>query len=80
MLYSKDKIKATVESKGYARFNDDENKTYDVNIVGIRNSVPGRKVTNLFDDTITVSYKDETGTWQYVEWANTTDQIGRAHV
>ena len=39
MLYSKDKIKATVESKGYAWFNDDENKTYDVNIVGIRNQI-----------------------------------------
>ena len=43
------------------------NKGYDVNIVGIRNSATGQAVTNLFDDRISVSYK-ENGNWIYKEW------------
>ena len=73
MLYSRDKIRATLESKGYRWFNDNSNKSYDVNIVGIRNSRTGNKVTNLFDDLLTISYKDEKGVWKYFEWAATTD-------
>jgi len=73
MSYTKEQIQAAVEAKGYAWFNDDANKTYDVNIVGVRNSSTGLKVTNLFDDVITLSYKDENGNWQYHEWANTTE-------
>ena len=33
----------------------------------------GKKVTNVFDDFITISFKDETGTWQSYCWNNTTD-------
>jgi hypothetical protein len=73
MIYTKEKIKTAVESKGYKWFNDDSNKGYDVNIVGIRNSSTGKKVTNVFDDIITISFKDESGNWQYFEWSNTTD-------
>jgi hypothetical protein len=73
MSYKIEQIKSAVESKGYAWFNDDANKTYDVNIVGIRNSSTGDKVTNMFDDTLTISYKDEKGVWQYFEWNATTD-------
>jgi hypothetical protein len=72
-MYTKEQIEAAVKAKGYVWFNDDANKTYDVNIVGIRNSSTNNKVTNLFDDLITISYKDDKGTWQYHEWANTTD-------
>ena len=73
MAYTREQIEAAVKAKGYAWFNDDANKSYDVNIVGVRNMATGQKVTNLFDDVITISYKDEAGVWQYFEWANTTD-------
>lgn len=72
-MYTLEQIKAAVERKGYKWFNDDANKTYDVNIVGIRNSSTGKKVTNVFDDFISVSFKDEKGAWQSFVWAATTD-------
>jgi hypothetical protein len=59
MLYSKEKIEQTLKTKNYTWFSDESNKSYDVNIVGIRNSKPGKAVTNIFDDLITLSYKDE---------------------
>jgi len=68
-----EQIKRAVEAKGYVWFNDAANKGYDVNIVGVRNSATGKKVTNLFDDKITLSFKDDKGVWQYYEWANTTE-------
>ena len=70
--YSKEKIEKAVKSKGYAWFEDAANKGFDLNIIGVRNSDTGKKVTNVFDDVITVSYK-ENGQWQYKEWQNTTD-------
>jgi hypothetical protein len=73
MSYTREQIKAAVESKGYRWFNDDANKTYDVNIVGIRNAATGKKVTNVFDDILTISFKDEKGAWQFYAWAATTD-------
>jgi hypothetical protein len=66
-------VRNALLSKGYKWFEDATNKGYDVNIVGIRNSSTGKVVTNLFDDTITISYKDEKGVWQYHEWKNTTE-------
>jgi len=71
-MYTKEQIQKAIESKGYKWFNDDANKNYDVNIVGIRNDATGHKVTNLFDDTITISYK-ENGEWKYFEWMITTE-------
>ena len=73
MSYTREQIEAAVKAKGYAWFNDDANKTYDVNIVGVRNMSTGQKVTNVFDDHLTISYKDETGAWQFFIWAATTD-------
>ena len=70
MAYSKDKIEAAVKSKGYVWFEGD--KDFDVNIVGVRNSATGNKVTNVFDDVMTLSYK-EGGVWKYHEWPCTTD-------
>lgn len=68
--YTKDQIEKAVKAKGYAWF--EGAKDYDLNIVGVRNSATGNKVTNAFDDVITVSFK-ENGLWLYKEWANTTD-------
>lgn len=75
MNYTREQIKKAVEKKGYKWFNDDSGKSYDVNIVGIRNNDPSiaDKVTNLFDDFLTISYKDENGVWQFYCWNATTD-------
>ncbi len=70
MKYTKEQIETAVKAKGYAWF--EGAKDYDVNIVGVRNSATGQVVTNVFDDTMTVSFKVD-GAWQYKEWANTTD-------
>lgn len=66
--YSKNKIETAVKSKGYKWFEGNSI----LNIVGVRNSAPGTKVTNAFDDKITVSYQDN-GEWVYKEWDATTD-------
>ena len=69
MSYTREQIKAAVESKGYKWF---ANGDYNVNIVGVRNSETNDEVTNKFDDKITISYKvnDE---WMYHEYNCTTD-------
>ena len=72
-MYTREQIEAALKAKGYVYFEDAANKSYDVNIVGVRNSSTGRKVTNVFDDMMTISYKDEKGNWVYVEWMNTTE-------
>lgn len=69
-MYSKEQIEKAVKSQGYVWFNGA--KDYDVNIVGVRNATPGQKVTNLFDDKITLSYKVG-GEWFYHEWDATTE-------
>ena len=70
MKYSREQIKAVMDSKGYKYFESDN---YDVNIIGIRNSATGTKITNKFDDTMTISFKDEDGNWHYNEYNCTTD-------
>ena len=70
MIYLREQIDAAVKAKGYAYFSGA--KDYDVNIIGIRNSEPGQKVTNLFDDKITISYRID-GVWKYHEWDATTE-------
>lgn len=71
-MYTREQIERAVKAKDYVWFEDTVNKGFDVNIVGVRNASTGKKVTNVFDDVITVSYKDG-GVWKYLEWANTTD-------
>ena len=73
MKYTREKITDVMTSKGYKYFTDDNNKGYDVNIIGVRNSETKGRVTNAFDDTITVSYKCEEGVWHYHEFNCTTD-------
>ena len=72
-MYTREQIETALKAKGYVYFGDEANKGYDVNIVGVRNSSTGNKVTNVFDDMITLSYKDETGAWKFHEWMNTTE-------
>ena len=72
MGYTKEQVEAAVKAKGYVWFEDANNKGYDVNIVGIRNSSTGDKVTNAFDDLLTISYK-ENGEWKFHSWLATTD-------
>lgn len=69
-MYTREQIEKAVKAKGYAWF--EGTKDYDLNIVGVRNSATGNKVTNVFDDKITVSYKLN-GEWQFHEWNATTD-------
>lgn len=75
MLYSREKIESAVKSKGYVYFEDATNKGFDVNIIGVRNNSPSvaKKVTNVFDDHLTISFKDEKGIWQFYSWDATTD-------
>ena len=73
MGHTREQVEAAVKAKGYVYFEDASNKGYDINIIGIRNADTGQKVTNAFDDLLTVSYKDETGAWKYHEWPATTD-------
>ena len=72
MSYTREQIEAAVKAKGYVWFEDTTNKGYDVNIVGVRNSSTGKKVTNVFDDHLTISFK-ENGEWKFFIWAATTD-------
>ena len=51
--FTREQIQRAVEGKGYHWF---EGGDYNLNIVGIRNSETGGKVTNKFDDCVTVSY------------------------
>jgi len=69
-MYTREQIEKAVKAKGYAWF--EGAKDFDVNIVGVRNSSTGNKVTNVFDDHMTVSYK-ENGEWKFKTWACTTD-------
>ncbi len=70
--YTREQIEKAVRSKGYVWFNDDKNVGYDVNIVGVRTSETGKKVTNVFDDVLTLSYKVN-GVWQFKQWLVTVD-------
>ena len=72
-MYTREQVQTTVESKGYKWFHDNRNKGYDVNIIGIRNSKTKGRVTNAFDDTMTISYKCAEGYWHFHEYDCTTD-------
>ena len=65
-------LKATLAAKKYAFFEGGE---YNLNIVGIRNSSTGNKVTNAFDDKLVVAYQ-VAGAWVIKEYTITTDNGG----
>lgn len=72
MSYTREQIESAVKGKGHVWFEDANNKGFDVNIVGVRNDSTGDKVTNVFDDYLTLSYK-ENGVWKFHIWSATTD-------
>lgn len=65
-------LEATLKKLGYKWFTEGD---YNLNIVGIRNSSTGNKVTNAFDDYITVAYKLN-GVWGVKLWPCTVDNGG----
>lgn len=67
--YTKDQVYDAIKKKGYKWF---DQGSYDLNIVGIRNSSTNGKVTNHYDDCITLSYK-AFDKWHFHCWAATTD-------
>jgi hypothetical protein len=71
-MYTKEEIETALKSKGYVWFEDEINKGFDINIVGVRTSSTGQVVTNVFDDYLTLSYK-ENGQWKFHSWPATTD-------
>jgi hypothetical protein len=66
---TREQIEAAMIKKGFAYFSDGE---LNLNIIGVRQSATGNKVTNLFDDFLTLSYKHN-GAWVFKQWAATTD-------
>ena len=67
--YTREQIEAAMASKGYKYFTGGD---YDVNIIGVRNSETKNRVTNAFDDCMTLSYKVE-GEWKFHCYKCTTD-------
>ncbi len=67
--YTREEIQTTMESKGYKYFNGAD---WDVNIIGVRNSETKGRVTNAFDDCVTISYKED-GEWKFHCYQATTD-------
>lgn len=68
-MYTREQVEAAVKAKGYKWF---ESGDYNVNIVGIRNMDAGERVTNKFDDHLTISYKIDDD-WFYEIFDCTTD-------
>ena len=62
-------LKRTMAAKGYVFF---ENGDYNLNIIGVRNSATGQRVTNAFDDQIIIAYKIKDN-WQISTYKFTTD-------
>lgn len=69
-MFSVELLTKVMKKKDYVWF--DGTKDYDVNIIGVRNLNFGRKVTNRFDDWLTISYKIN-GEWKLHVWPITTD-------
>ena len=69
MRLLRDQIEKTMERKDYLYF---KNGDYNLNIVGVRNSTTQNKVTNRFDDKMTLSYKVN-GVWKFHVYDCTTD-------
>ena len=67
-----EQLKATLAAKKYAFFEGGE---YNLNIIGIRNSSTGNKVTNAFDDLLVVAYQ-VAGAWVIKKYPITTDNGG----
>jgi hypothetical protein len=62
-------VKRVMKEKGYKFFDGGD---YDVNVIGIRNSEINDKVSNKFDDLVTISYREE-DRWIFQRFDATTD-------
>jgi hypothetical protein len=67
--YSLQQIYDAMHKKEYKWFNSGD---YDVNIIGVRNSSTKGRVTNHYDDHITIAYKLGAD-WHFHCWPATTD-------
>ena len=67
--YTREQIEEAMKAKGFKYFTGGD---YDVNIIGVRNSETKNRVTNAFDDCVTISYKVE-GEWNFHCYKATTD-------
>ena len=67
--YSREQIEDAMAAKGYKYFDGGD---FDVNIIGVRNSETKNRVTNAFDDCITLSYRED-GEWKMHCYKCTTD-------
>jgi len=65
-------LEATLAKLGYKFFTQGD---YNLNIIGIRNSSTGAKVTNAFDDYIVFAFKVD-GVWGVKVWPCTVDNGG----
>ena len=69
--YSREQIEDAMAAKGYKYFDGGD---FDVNIIGVRNSETKNRVTNAFDDCITLSYRED-GEWKFHCYKCTTDPV-----
>ena len=69
MKFTREQVEAAVKLKDYAYFTKGE---FNVNIIGIRNSDTCNRITNHYDDLITISYM-KGNKWKYFQWPATTD-------
>jgi len=67
--YTREQIENAMAEKGYRYFKSGD---LNLNIVGVRNSETKNRVTNAFDDCITLSYKLD-GEWKFHCFKCTTD-------
>lgn len=69
MKYDRILVEQATKSRGYAWFDKGD---LNVNIVSFRNPQAGHKVTNAFDDALTLTYK-ENGKWVFHQFDVTVD-------
>lgn len=68
-MYNIAQLKRTITGLGYNWF---ETGDYNLNIIGVRNSSTGLKVTNAFDDDIILAYKVKDN-WELLTYKFTAD-------
>ena len=68
-MYNIAQLKRTITGLGYKWFEEGD---YNLNIIGVRNSSTGLKVTNAFDDDIILAYKVKDN-WELLTYKFTTD-------
>lgn len=67
-MFTREQIQKAIIDSNYTYFNKGN---YNLNIIGVRCNI-NNKVTNTFDDILTISYKSD-NEWVYKEYPITTD-------